>query len=74
MIEESAKRRGLDPNSGVLNMARKLDIKAIDRIVKDLGLSKEQRRLLHDEITKQGYTLEEILDIAKQIKELYSNK
>lgn len=55
-------------------MARKLDIKAIDRIVKDLGLSKDQRRLLHDEITKQGYTLEEILEIAKQIKDLYPNK
>jgi hypothetical protein len=41
LIEESARRRRLDPNSGILNMARKLDIKAIDRIAKDLGLSKD---------------------------------
>jgi len=73
-MEESAKSRGLNPGSGVLNMAKKLDIKAIDRIVKELGLSKEQRRLLHDEITKQGYSLEEILEIAKQIKDLYPSK
>jgi len=55
-------------------MARKLDIKAIDRIVTDLNFTKAQRRLLHDEITKQGFTLEEILEIAKEIIRLYPNK
>ena len=74
IIGESAKSRGLNPGSGVLNMARKLDIKAIDRIVTDLNLTKAQRRLLHDEITKQGFTLEEILEIAKEIIRLYPNK
>jgi hypothetical protein len=55
-------------------MARKLDIKEIDRIVKEVGLSKAQRRLLHDEITKQDFSLEEIREIAEEIKKLYPNK
>ena len=55
-------------------MPRKLYIKAIDRIVTELDLTKAQRRLLHDEITKQGFTLEKILEIAKEIKRIYPNK
>jgi len=46
---------------------RKADIKEIDRIVKEEGLSREQRRLLHDEISGQGLTLEEIRAIAKRL-------
>jgi hypothetical protein len=38
---------------GLEMMARKADIKQVDAIVRDLGLSREQRRLLHDEITLQ---------------------
>jgi hypothetical protein len=53
---------------------RKRDIKEIDRIVKEEGLSREQRRLLHDEITGQDLSLEEIREIAREIKELYPNK
>jgi hypothetical protein len=52
----------------------KKDIKEIDRIVKEEGLSKGQRRLLHEEITGQELSLEEIREIARQIKELYPNK
>jgi hypothetical protein len=52
-------------------MARKVDIKELDRIVREVGLSKAQRRLLHDEITKQNYSLEEIRKIAEEIKRLY---
>ncbi len=55
-------------------MARKLDIKQIDRIVKEEGLTQGQRELLHRAITKEGYPLEEIREIAKEIKELYPNK
>jgi len=55
-------------------MARKADIKAIDQIVKKVGLSKTQRRLLHDEITKQNHSFEEIRKIAEEIKKLYPNK
>lgn len=55
-------------------MPRKEEIKAIDRIVREVGLSKSQRRLLHDEITKQNYTLEQIREIAEQIKKDYPNK
>jgi len=52
---------------GLEMMARKTDIKQIDRIVEKTGLSKAQRRILHDEITGQDLTLDEILEIAKEI-------
>lgn len=55
-------------------MAKKLDIKEIDRIVKEEGLTIGQREILHEEITKQAYTLEEIREIAKEIKQWYPNK
>ncbi|MCI0463038.1 MAG: hypothetical protein L0Z62_39325 [Gemmataceae bacterium] len=50
------------------------DIKQIDRIVREEGLTKGQRRLLHEEISGQQLSLEEIREIARQIKELYPNK
>jgi hypothetical protein len=55
-------------------MAKKTDIQQIDRIVKEEGLTLGQRELLHEEITKQGFTLEEIRKIAQEVKELYPNK
>lgn len=55
-------------------MARKDDIKEIDRIVKELGLTKGQRQLLHQAITGQGLTSEEIVVVAREIKEDYPNK
>jgi hypothetical protein len=55
-------------------MAKKLDIKQIDRIVKEERLTTGQRELLHRAITKAGYSLKEIREIAKEIKELYPNK
>ena len=55
-------------------MAKKSDIKQIDRIVREEGLTIGQREILHEEIAKQGYTLEEIRQIAKEIKALYPNK
>jgi SOS response regulatory protein OraA/RecX len=36
--------------------------------------TKGQRKLLHRVITKKGYSLEEIREIAKEIKELYPHK
>ncbi len=53
---------------------RKHDITEIDRIVKEEGLSREQRRLLHEEITGQDLTIEKIREIAREIKQLYPNK
>jgi hypothetical protein len=53
---------------------RKADIRQIDRIVREEGLSREQRRMLHEEITGQQLSLEKIREIAKQIKELYPNR
>jgi hypothetical protein len=53
---------------------RKADIRAIDRIVREEGLSREQRRLLHEEISGQNLSLEEIRLVATEIKERYPNK
>lgn len=71
-----ARRRAeVDPRAGeILNMAKKADIKAIDHIVKSEGLSIDQRELLHEQITKQGLTLDEIREIAREIKIQYPNK
>ena len=55
-------------------MPRKDDIREIDRIVKEEGLSREQRRMLHDEISGQELSLDEIREIAREIKDLYPNK
>jgi hypothetical protein len=55
-------------------MARKPDLKQIDRIVRELKLSKGQRRILHDDLAGKNYTIDEIREIAKAIKELYPNK
>lgn len=52
----------------------KKDIKEIDRIVKEEGLTPGQRRLLHREVSRQGLSLSEIRAIAKEIKKLYPNK
>jgi hypothetical protein len=38
------------------------------RAAKEAGLSKDQAKRLHAEISGQGYTYEEILEIAKSIK------
>jgi hypothetical protein len=46
----------------------------IERIVRELGLSAWQRRRLHDEISGQNLTEEEIWEIARQIKRLFPNK
>lgn len=53
---------------------RKEDIRQIDRIVREEGLSREQRRMLHDEISGQNLSLDEIRAIAREIKELYPNR
>jgi hemolysin activation/secretion protein len=55
-------------------MPRKDDIREIDLIVKEEGLSKEQRQLLHREITGEQLSLKEIRELAREIKELYPNK
>ncbi len=52
-------------------MARKPDIKQVDRIVRDLELNRDQRRLLHDEITKQDLSIEEIRAIAEDIAQQF---
>jgi hypothetical protein len=49
-----AAARGPAQRDTAIVAERKLDTKQIDRIVKEVGLSREQFRLLHDGITGQG--------------------
>jgi len=55
-------------------MSPKDDIKAINSIVKKVGLSEAQRDILHDRIHHQGLTYKEILECAKEVKQDYPNK
>ena len=74
IVENTITSRGLSRMCDIINMTRKKDIKDIDLIVDIVGLTKAQRHLLHRDITGMNYTLEEILEMAKVIKELYPNK
>ena len=49
------------------SLAKKADIKFIDDLARDYNLTREQRRELHDAITGQHYTQEEIEAEAKAI-------
>lgn len=53
--------------SEALSHARKPDIRFIDRLVKKYKLDKCQRRRLHDEITGQNLSDEEIESIAREL-------
>ena len=73
LIEKSKSARRIP--DGLMNMARKADLKQIDRIAKEVGgLTNGQREILHEWITKQNLSLEEIKEIALQIKQLFPNK
>ncbi|NJN16641.1 MAG: hypothetical protein HC822_10390 [Oscillochloris sp.] len=50
-----------------LLMARKDDLRYIDYLARKYNLTREQRRRLHDEITKQNLSREEIREIAEDI-------
>ncbi len=63
-----------NPSDDIVNMGRKAGIKQIDRIVDELKLTKDQRRLLHDEITGQDLSLDEILEIAEDVRRQFPNK
>jgi hypothetical protein len=60
-------------------MARKRDIKLIDRVQKKYNLTNGQRELLHEELEAlkaagEQLSRETIEDLAKEILELYPNK
>lgn len=55
-------------------MVRKGDTKEIDAIIRGLGLSQEQRRLLHWAITGEHLTHQEIREKAKEILEDFPGK
>ncbi|MFP4139276.1 MAG: hypothetical protein ACOCVI_00805 [Planctomycetota bacterium] len=48
-------------------MVRKRDIKMIDEVVHRLGLSRQQRRLLHRQITGRKLTYREIVEEARDV-------
>jgi hypothetical protein len=62
------------PGSGAIGMTKKADIQFVKWIIKKIGLSKEQKRILHDTITGQNLTKEEITKIAQEIKKHFPNK
>ena len=56
-------------------MVRKDDIKLVDDIVRRVGLSQDQRELLHEEFEYyENLTYREILELARQIKQDFPNK
>jgi hypothetical protein len=55
-------------------MGKKADNAFIDWVCDEIDLSKQQRRLLHLDITGQRLTKKEILERAQEIKELYPRK
>jgi hypothetical protein len=55
-------------------MVRKHDNRFIDWVCRKAGLSLQQRDLLHEDISREGLTKKEILERAKEIKELYPRK
>ena len=64
---------------GVLNMAKKADIKQIDRIVREIGLSPGQREIFHEEMRAlkgaDGLgALDELLELAREIKQSFPGK
>jgi len=56
------------------SLAKKADIKFIDDLARDYNLTREQRRELHDAITGQHYTQEEIEAEAKAIADRDGNE
>jgi len=55
-------------------MGPKDDVKAIDSIVKKVGLTEGQRDILHDEIHDQHLSYCEIRETARDVKREYPNK
>jgi hypothetical protein len=47
------------------------DIREIDHIVHEEGISREQRRLFQEELSGQDLSLDDNREIAKELKELY---
>ena len=55
-------------------MSKKEDNRFIDWVCDDQRLSPGQRKLLHERITGQRMSKREILEEAREVRELYPNK
>ena len=55
-------------------MGRKDDTKQIDAIAAKAGLTKGQRRILHEWISGQDMSYRDILEVAYDVKKLFPNK
>ncbi|WP_438006555.1 RHS repeat-associated core domain-containing protein [Sorangium sp. So ce321] len=82
-LPESAKRLEAAKlkygGDGVVNMAKKADIKQIDRIVREVGLSPGQREIFHEEMRalkgSDGLgSIDDLLDLAREIKASFPKK
>ena len=62
------------PARGRPFMTSKRDIRQVNAVVRKLRLSKEQRRLLHEELRGQDLTHAEILERARDIRRDYPGK
>lgn len=73
IVERS--RGQVDERAGeIYNMANKRDIKQINDVQKQVGLSDKQREILHDQIHGEKKTWKEIVEIAEEIKTQYPNR
>lgn len=73
-LPEAAKRLArakAEYGDGAVLLARKGDIKQIDRMVREVGLNKEERRILHKEIAGMHLTIEEIQQIALEVAQQF---
>jgi hypothetical protein len=64
---------------GVLNMAKKVDVKQIDRIVREVGLSPAQREILHEEMrAPKGAdglgAFDDLLELAREVRTPFPGK
>ena len=55
-------------------MGKKADVRFIDYLERRFGLSKEQRDILHEQITRKGLSKSDIIELAKAIKRQFPNK
>lgn len=65
--DESPRTRRVGKQKGKAPRSNERQNEQTDSIANELGLSKKKRRQLHDEISGQGYSYQEIHDLAEEL-------